>query len=81
MQSAARKETAEAEFGVLMAPVNGKGTWAALKELRASLRKLGSNGSARVIFVDALDGKGKAVELHDSAAVAIVLGYRLDQPA
>jgi len=70
-------EATEPEFGILMAPVNGRGTWAALKELRAALRGLGRNGSAKVLFVDALDGEGKAVSLQDPAAAALVLGYTL----
>lgn len=70
-------DATEPEFGILMAPVNGRGTWAALKELRATLRNLLPGGSARVVFVDALDGEGKAVELHDPGVAALVLGYRL----
>jgi len=68
-------DATEPEFGILMAPVNGRGTWAALKELRATLRNLRSGGSVRVLFVDALDGDGKAVELHDPGVAALVLGY------
>ncbi|MGH9197246.1 MAG: hypothetical protein ACRD1T_16095 [Acidimicrobiia bacterium] len=66
----------EADFGVLMAPVNGRGTWAALKELRAALRSLRPGRSGKVLFVDALDGEGKAVALHDPGVAALVLGYR-----
>lgn len=70
-------EAPEPEFGIVMAPVNGKGTWAALKELRAALRNLRPDGSAHVLFVDALDGEGKAVSLQDPGVAALVLGYRL----
>lgn len=70
-------EAPEPEFGIVMAPVNGKGTWAALKELRAALRDLRPDGSAQVVFVDALDGEGKAVSLHDPGVAALVLGYTL----
>jgi hypothetical protein len=70
-------EGPEPEFGILMAPVNGRGTWAALKELRAALRDLGPNGSAKVLFVDALDDRGRAVSLQDAGAAALVLGYSL----
>jgi hypothetical protein len=65
----------ESDFGIIMAPVNGRGTWAALKELRTALRKLRPDGSARVIFIDALDGDGKAVNLREPGVAAIVLGY------
>ena len=65
------------EFGVLMAPVGGEGTWAALKELRAGLRDLRAQGTPKVLFIDALDEGGKVVAPHDSGAVAVVLGYTL----
>jgi hypothetical protein len=67
----------EPGFGILMAPVNGKGTWSALKELRKGLSDLRPQGSPKVLFVDALDGEGKAVSLQDSGVVALVLGYTL----
>ncbi len=70
-------ETSGPEFGILMAPVNGRGTWAALKELRAGLRNLRPHGSAKVLFVDALNDQGKAVSLQDPGVVALVLGYSL----
>ena len=66
----------EVDFGILTAPVNGKGTWGALKKLRSALRDLRADGTAQVIFVDALDGEGRAVSLHDPHVAAIVLGYR-----
>lgn len=65
----------DTDFGILTAPVNGKGTWGALKALRASLRDLGS--ATEVIFIDALDGEGRAVSLHDPRVAALVLGYKL----
>lgn len=68
----------EPEFGVLMAPVDGQGTWAVLKDLREKLRALRSDGSPQVIFIDALDGEGRAVGARDPAVAALVLGYRLD---
>ncbi|MGH2712275.1 MAG: hypothetical protein ACRDH9_13885 [Actinomycetota bacterium] len=70
-------EGPEPEFGILMAPVNGRGTWAALKELRAALRALRPDGSPQVLFVDALDDQGRAVNLQDPGAAALVLGYSL----
>ncbi len=65
------------QFGILMAPVNGRGTWAALKELRAALRALRPAGSPQVLFVDALDKDGKAVAVQDAGVAALVLGYSL----
>lgn len=70
-------EAEESEFGILMAPVNGRGTWAALKELRAALRKLRPEATPKVIFVDALDEDGKAVDVQDPGVAALVLGYRI----
>jgi hypothetical protein len=67
----------EKDFGILMAPVNGKGTWGALQELRAALRDLRAQGSARVLFIDALDDGGKAVDLRDRRVAALVLGYTI----
>ena len=69
----------ETDFGIVTAPVNGKGTWGALKALRASLRELRLDGSTEVIFIDALDGEGRAIALHDPNVVALVLGYRVRQ--
>lgn len=74
---AAREALSEDDFGILMAPVNGKGTWGALKELRAALRDLRPRGSAHVLFIDALDDGGKAVDLHDRRVAALVVGYRI----
>jgi hypothetical protein len=70
-------DTPEVDFGILTAPVNGKGTWEALKKLRAALRDARVDATAQVIFVDALDGEGRAVSLHDPHVAALVLGYRL----
>jgi hypothetical protein len=71
-----KSEAPEVDFGILTAPVNGKGTWGALKQLRAALRDLRSDGTAQVIFVDALDADGRAVSIEDSGVAALVLGYR-----
>ena len=70
-------DSPDTDFGIMTAPVNGKGTWGALKALRASLRALGPGVSTEVIFVDALDGDGRAVPLHDPGVAALVLGYRM----
>ncbi len=74
---ASRSNDQQADFGIVTAPVNGKGTWGALKKLRAALRDLRTDGTAQVIFVDALDGDGRAVSMHDPHVAALVLGYRL----
>ena len=72
-----RTDGPDIDFGIVRAPVNGKGTWGALKRLRAALREVSPDGSTEVIFIDALDGEGRAVSLHDPHVAAIVLGYRV----
>lgn len=67
----------DSDFGIVMAPVDGKGTWAAVKELRAALRKLRPDRSAHVVFIDALDGDGRPVSLPDPGVAVLVVGYSL----
>jgi hypothetical protein len=70
-------ERPEQGFGILMASVNGKGTWATLKELRKGLSTLRPQGSPKVLFVDALNEEGRVVSPQDPGVVALVLGYTL----
>lgn len=74
---AVEPEAGEREFGILMAPVDARGTWAALKELRAALRALRPEGAANLLFIDALGKDGKACNLQDPNVTALVIGYSL----
>lgn len=70
-------EDPESDFGILILPVDGRGTWAAFKGLRGALRDLGLDASTRVLFVKALDDEGRAVGVQDPRGAALVVGYAL----
>ena len=71
----ATEEPREPNLGILMASVDESGTWAALKQLRAGLRRLRKGGALKVLFIDALDRDGKVVGIQDPGVAALVLGY------
>lgn len=69
-------QTLEAEAdGVLVAPVERGGVWAALRSLRAGMRKV---GGGRAEFLTPISHDGRILDLGQGRPAVLVLGYRLD---
>lgn len=63
--------------GVLVAPVDERGMWHALSELREAMRGLSQRGRARTSFLATVDDEGRLVPGH--LATALVMGYRIEE--
>ena len=64
--------------GVVFISVNGRGVWGALRDARKKLRELRVESTPRMVFVQAMDGDGRAVTLLDPRVAALMVGYRLE---
>ncbi|MDQ3991322.1 MAG: hypothetical protein M3245_03300 [Actinomycetota bacterium] len=67
--------------GLLAAPVESDGIWAAFQALRSGVRVATRGRCARATFVTALDGDGNVVRGREGVAKVLLLGYRLDGAA
>ena len=70
-------ELAAVPDGMLLAPVAGRGTWGALRDLHETMAGLRRDGLApELTFVYAIAGDGRIVPGRHPDAAVFVLGYR-----